>query len=292
MEQGSTVPRRQLGRNLKTLREEAHISMAGAAKALEWSAPRIWRIETGQVSMRPTDVGVMCDLYRAGPEVTEALKALARETKARGWYHAYGEVIPSWFEVFIGLEAAAVNLRQFETDLVPGLLQTRNYINALAEIDRPTLSPEERERRIEVKLGRQALLSRRLPVAPNLEIILSETILRRPLGNSRHVMAEQLRHIVVSAKRHNVSVRVLPLSAGLYRGILAGSFTILDFPQDVSHPEPTTVYSEGFTGALYLDKESEVAAYQEIWRKIVDLALDDSDSLQAILMAAKEFDSE
>ena len=100
----------------------------GVAAALEWSRPRIWRMETGQIQMRPTDVEAMCRLYGASPETIEAMKALARETKAKGWWHAHGEnAVPPWFELFVGLEQAATRLRQYQTSLVPGLLQTQRY---------------------------------------------------------------------------------------------------------------------------------------------------------------------
>lgn len=99
---GSTVPRRQLGRYLRQLREEARITVKAAADALEWSAPKIWRIEGGATSMRSLDVEAMCRIYGAPPEMTEALTGLARETKARGWWHSYGDAIPTWFELYVG----------------------------------------------------------------------------------------------------------------------------------------------------------------------------------------------
>ena len=125
---GSTVPRRQLGRYLRELREDAHITVSAAAKALEWSAPRIWRYETGQVPMHPNDVEAMCRLYGAPPETLETLRGLARETKSRGWWHSYGEAVNDWFKLYIGLEAAAVRLRKYEANVIPGLLQTVEYV--------------------------------------------------------------------------------------------------------------------------------------------------------------------
>jgi transcriptional regulator with XRE-family HTH domain len=121
---GSTVPRRQLGRYLRRAREEAQVTVKAAADALEWSTPRIWRIENGTVGMRALDVKAMCELYEASPELTEALTALARETKAKGWWQSYGDALPSWFELYVGLEAAASRIRYLQSDVVPGLLQT------------------------------------------------------------------------------------------------------------------------------------------------------------------------
>ncbi|MGH3912269.1 MAG: helix-turn-helix domain-containing protein [Pseudonocardiaceae bacterium] len=121
---GSTVPRRQLGRYLRDLRKGSRLTALTAATQLEWTEAKIWRIETGRTGMRSLDVEAMCKLYGAPPELTTALMALAKETKARGWWHAYGDVIPEGFDLYIGLEEVASHLAWYEAELVPGLLQT------------------------------------------------------------------------------------------------------------------------------------------------------------------------
>ena len=105
------MPRRQLGRHLKELREKAGITVVAGARALEWSTAKLWRIETGQVSMRSHDVQTMCRVYGVPPSLTQALTGLARETKAKGWWHAYGSAIPKWFSLYVGLESAASRIR-------------------------------------------------------------------------------------------------------------------------------------------------------------------------------------
>ncbi len=143
---GSTVPRRQLGRYLRELREQGHVTVSAAAKALEWSPPRLWRYETGQVPMHPNDVEAMCRLYGASPETTEAMRALARETKAKGWWHSYGdEIIKDWFKPYIGLESVATRIRHYETNVIPGLLQTIEYVHEVIAIDLPHLSEADRQ---------------------------------------------------------------------------------------------------------------------------------------------------
>src|SRR5579864_8834192 len=117
---GSTVPRRQLGRYLRELRGRERLTVKAAAEKLEWSEAKIWRIETGQTSLRSLDVEAMCKIYAAPADLTEALMGLARETKARGWWHAYGDVIPEGFDVYIGLEEAASQLAWYESELGPG----------------------------------------------------------------------------------------------------------------------------------------------------------------------------
>lgn len=284
---GSTVPRRQLGRYLRELRENAYITVSAAAKKLEWSAPRIWRYETGQVAMHPNDVEAMCRVYGASPETIETLRALARETKAHGWWHSYGDAIKDWFKLYVGLEAAATKIRKYEADLVPGLLQTVEYMRELIALDQPELPEAECQAKVEVRLRRQRLLVRAVPRAPQLEVILSESVLRRPLGDSG-VMARQLDSLIVASQQHNISIRVLPLAAGLHRWASTGTFSILDFPTDVREPEPTTIYMDGPCGAVYLDKAHEIEIYEQAWRSLAERALGSDESREFIAAIAKE----
>lgn len=165
-DRGSTVPRRQLGRHLRQLREEAGITVKGACEALEWSPPKLWRIERGKAAVRGVDVKYMCELYGADEKLTEALIALAKATREPGWWHAYGDTIPTWFELYVGLEQAASGLRVYEPDLVPGLLQTADYARAVVKLGEPTLADDEVDQRVHLRLARQQLLERTLPRRP------------------------------------------------------------------------------------------------------------------------------
>ncbi|MET8311317.1 helix-turn-helix transcriptional regulator [Micromonospora sp. NPDC005173] len=280
---GSTVPRRQLGRLLRQYRNEAGVTLDAAAEALEYSRQKIWRIECGTGSVRVLDVKAMCDLYGVSPEMTEAMRGLAVETKSKGWWHAYGDAVPSWFELYVGLESAASRLRGYDESLIPGILQTRAYADALFRLGR-MLSDDEREQAVEVRLQRQASLTRRLPAAPRLEAVLSEAVLRRTVGGQT-TMAAQLDHVLKLAELPTVSVRVLPLAAGPQPGAVAGTFMILDFPPGNGGravPEPSVVYSESLTGALYLDKPDELAAYERVWRGLDSLSLHEAESKDMI----------
>ncbi|MFF4874803.1 helix-turn-helix domain-containing protein [Micromonospora sp. NPDC000668] len=280
---GSTVPRRQLGRLLRQYRNEAGVTLDAAAEALEYSRQKIWRIECGTGSVRVLDVKAMCDLYGVSPEMTEAMRGLAVETKSKGWWHAYGDAVPSWFELYVGLESAASRLRGYDESLIPGILQTRGYADALFRLGR-MLSDDEREQAVEVRLQRQALLTRRLPAAPRLEAVLSEAVLRRTVGGQA-TMATQLDHLLKLAELPTVSVRVLPLAAGPQPGAVAGTFMILDFPPGNGGravPEPSVVYSESLTGALYLDKPDELAGYERVWRGLDSLSLHEAESKDMI----------
>ncbi|WP_433130537.1 helix-turn-helix domain-containing protein [Micromonospora sp. CA-240977] len=284
---GSTVPRRQLGRYLRELRENAYVTVTAAAKELEWSAPRIWRYETGQVPMHPNDVAAMCRVYGASPETIETMRALARETKAHGWWHSYGEAIKDWFKLYVGLEAAATRIRHYEANLVPGLLQTVEYMTEVIGTDHPQMGDQQRQAKVDVRLRRQRLLARAVPRAPRLDVILSETVLRRPLRD-RAAMARQLESLVVSSRQHNIGIRVLPLDAGLVRWAQAGTFTMLDFPSEVREPEPTTIYMDGPCGAVYLDKTHEIEIYEDAWRSLGERALGVDESRELMATIAKE----
>ncbi|MEU4565321.1 helix-turn-helix transcriptional regulator [Micromonospora sp. NPDC023956] len=278
---GSTVPRRQLGRALRELRTEAQVTLDGAAEALHCSRQKMWRIENGLGPARALDVRALCELYGATPELAGALTALAHETKAKGWWHSYVDAIPEWFELYVGLESAASAIRRFDEALIPGMLQSRAYAFAVYQ-HRHEVTEEERERLVEVRLQRQALLHRRLPRAPRLEVILAEAALLRTVGNAA-TMADQLRHLLEVAELPTVSIRVFPLSAGLHFGAVAGSFVMLDFPiLNRIEPEPSVIYNESLTGALYLDRKEELALYEEAWASLDDLTLDEAQSRQLI----------
>ncbi|PWU51832.1 transcriptional regulator [Micromonospora sp. S4605] len=281
---GSTVPRRQLGRLLRQFRNEAGVTLDAAAEALEYSRQKIWRIECGMGPVRVLDVKAMCELYGVSPEMTEAMRGLAAETKSKGWWHAYGDAVPSWFELYVGLESAAAYLRRYDESLIPGLFQTRQYARAIYRLDRPGASESDRERAVEVRLQRQALLTRRLPAAPRVVQVLSEAVLLRSVAG-HGVMSEQLDHLSRLSELPNVSVRVLPLAAGPHPGAVAGSFVILDFPPTKggrAAPEPSVVYSESLTGALYLDKADELQAYEAAWKGLDSLALGEAESRDMI----------
>ncbi len=285
---GSTVPRRQLGRHLRDLRMGQKLTVRRAAAALEWSEAKIWRIETGQTSLRSLDVEAMCNVYGAPPELAKSLMALAKETKARGWWHSYGDVIPEDFDLYIGLEEAASQLAWYESELVPGLLQTEDYARTLIKAANPTDDDEEVERRVHVRTARQALLTR-TTAPPTLTVVLNEAILRRPVGGEK-VMARQLERLVETSELPNVSLRVMPFAAGLHTGIMSGPFVILRFPVngDGRESEPPTVYVDGFTGALYLDKSQEISRYDAAFEDIWGSSPDESASRDRLAQAARE----
>ncbi len=285
----SSVPQRQLGRHLKIAREEAGISLEPAAKTLEWSRARMYRIERGETTVRTHDVEAMCRLYGVTTKMTDVLLGLARQSKAKGWWHAYGEVIPSWFQLYVGMEEAACRIRQFESSLIPGLLQTPEYA---AEVFRTKAGVTEQQvaTNVAFRLERQRILTRRRPKAPVLEVIVDEAALRRPIADHDAWLA-QLAHLANSNRLPSVTVRVLPSTAGPHWASMTNAFYIIEFPATGTRPpEPTTIYSENLTGALYLDKPVELATYEAIWAAIATVCLTPAESRTLIKTMAEGYE--
>ncbi|MGH3684336.1 MAG: helix-turn-helix domain-containing protein [Pseudonocardiaceae bacterium] len=285
---GSTVPRRQLGRYLRDLRNKSRLTVRAAGAQLEWSEAKVWRIETGQTSLRSLDVEAMCKVYGAPPDITEALMGLAKETKARGWWHSYGDAIPEGFDLYIGLEEAASQFSWYESELVPGLFQTEDYARAVIRAANPGEDDAEIERRVHLRLARQALLTR-VTQPPVFDVVLNEAILHRPVGGEAAARG-QLTRLVEISELPTVSLRVMPFSAGLHHGILSGPFELLRFPLNGNgqDTEPPTVYVEGFTGALYLDRPHEIDRYTTAFTNIWESALDERASQELITHMTRE----
>ena len=287
---GSTVPRRQLGRHLRELGAGAGYTIATAAELIQWSPSMLQRVEKGHVDkVRDVDVRELCRIYDAEPELVEALIGLARQANAEEWWHSYGDLIPENFDVYVGLETVAKTLTVYQPELIPGLLQTADYARALIRTGHPSGSATEIERRVQLRIKRQALLKRSIrPV--QYDVVLHEAVLLRAVG-SRTVMSAQLRAIADLSTRPNVSVRILPFAAGYPTGEQIGSFIVLDFGPEAkgSQVEPPVVYVEGFTGDLYADKPLTVRRYRDAYQVIRGAALDDQDSRRKLRDLAKEF---
>ncbi|MGA5303419.1 helix-turn-helix domain-containing protein [Nucisporomicrobium flavum] len=284
---GSTVPRRTLGIGLRAAREKAGVKLKDAAALLGVSEQTIWRIEQGTTSTRPPYVQALCDAYGVSDDMRDVFVGLARETRSRGWWHAYGDVLPTWFEAYVGLEQAARRIRIFDPSMVPGLLQHREYTGAFVRIERPDLSEHEVEKIIELKQSRQQLLTRSFPAPPAVDVVISEAVLMaepEPEGTMRR----QVWHLLQATQLPNVSVRVLNLRVGPHRASVAGAFVMLDFPEHNGSAPPPTVYSENLTGALYLDKASEIEAYSGVWEALDGAALSEPDTAELLQKYLKE----
>ena len=283
---GSAVPRRVLGQYLRELRRQAGLTVKLAAQLMEWSEPKLWRIETGQTALRVLDVQAMCAAYGAEPGLTRALAGLAAQTRADGWWRAYGGTIPDDFGIYTALEDAACALTTYAPSQIPSLLHTELYTRTL--ISSTGLDGEEVDRLVYDCLARRMLLTRsHSPVT--MTVALDEALARRPVGGPT-VMAGQLRFLADMAAQPNICLRVVPYTAGLHPGLATGTFTLLHFPPSNRDTDTAIVYTSGLTGELYLDKPHEVQRYREAQAAILGCALDRAASQDLLLTVAKDLE--
>jgi Domain of unknown function (DUF5753)/Helix-turn-helix domain len=260
---GPTVRRMVLGAQLRRLRQASQISPEAAGYAIRASGSKISRLELGRVSCRERDVADLLTLYGVdGEQERAALLQLAREANAPGWWHRYSDVLPSWFGSYVGLEEVASRIRTYETQFVPGLLQTESYAHAIMLRGNSAASAQEIDQKVALRMARQAILHR--PGAPQYWAVMREETLRRPLGSGK-VMRGQIEHLMEVTQLPNVGVRVVPSRSEI---IVAesGPFTILRF----SEPElPDVVYLEHLTSAIYLDKRSDLDCYLAVMDQLL-----------------------
>jgi len=273
-----TLRRRQLGQELRRLREAAGTTIDQVAERLNCSASKISRIETGQSGVSSREVRDILAAYEVEGELAEWLVEMAREAKQRGWWQLYGTVLTS---AYVGLEAAAAELRSFEPLVIPGLLQTEEYARAMVLAGWPDMSTEEVEQRIRVRMKRQSLLFQDDPL--QLSIILDEAALRRPVGGI-DAMRRQLDKLVNAAGLPHVTLQVLPLSAGAHGG-MDGAFTILLFEEQANQ---NLVFAANGAGGLFLEKDEEIERYASIFAGLQRGALSPARSIEMIATLAKE----
>lgn len=224
--------------------------------------------------------------YNLPAETRAVLEQLATETKSKGWWHSYGDVVPTWFELYVALEQTAHHIRTFEPWLVPGLLQDTTYMELALLAYNSSLTPEQVAALVEVRKSRQLQLTRAFPQPPRLDVIIAEPALLPQLPDG--IMRAQLWRLLKATELPNVSLRVLPLSAGLHQASVAGAFVLLDFPFVNGTTPPSTVYIESQTGAIYLDKPRELETYDQAWSSINSQALDQDASVELISQKLKE----
>ncbi|MFV2115287.1 helix-turn-helix domain-containing protein [Micromonospora sp. LOL_025] len=252
---GPTVLRMLLGAQLRRLRESSGVTREGAGWEIRASESKISRMELGRVGFKERDVADLLTLYGVtAPEERQALLKLARDANSPGWWHRYGDVLPNWFQSYLGLEAAAALIRSYEVQFVPGLLQTREYARAVVLLGHGRAAPAEIERRVALRMQRQRLLHRENP--PQLWAVVDEAALRRPIGGPR-VMREQVAALIETTKSPNIRLQVIPFAAGGHAAA-GGAFTILRFGD---RELPDIVYIEQLTSALYLDKRDDLDYY-------------------------------
>ncbi|MFF7339444.1 helix-turn-helix domain-containing protein [Streptomyces sp. NPDC008163] len=274
-----TVRRRRLGQELRRLREIKGMTAEEVAERLLVSQSKISRLENGRRSISQRDVRDLCGVYEVEDRrVVESLMQMAKDSRQQGWWHAFGD-IP--YSVYIGLETDAASLRVYESLIVPGLLQTREYAQAAIEGMWPEATPTEIDKRIQIRIKRQDRLTD--PVEPlRFWAVIDEAVLRRVVGNPQ-VMADQLRHLAELSQLPHVTLQVLPYTVGAHPGMY-GSYTILEFQEDM---DASVVYLEGITSDLYLEKAPDVQSYAVMYEHLRAKALSAEQSRAYILQAAE-----
>jgi hypothetical protein len=260
---GPTVLRIFLGGQLRKLREAAGITPDRAGYEIRASRSKISRVEHGRVSFKERDVADLLTLYGVTDEAERRrMLNLAQHANSQGWWSRYDDVMPDWFETYVGLEQATSLIRTYELQFVPGLFQTEDYARAVTVLGHRSASADEVERRVSLRLQRQQVLTRP-DATPRVWAVIDESALRRPLGG-RDVMRAQLTRLVEVAELPQVTLQVMPFDRGGHSAA-GGSFSILRFAE----PElPDIVYIEQLTGALYLDRLEEADHYREVMNSL------------------------
>ncbi|MFD7654368.1 helix-turn-helix domain-containing protein [Actinosynnema sp. NPDC059797] len=260
-ESGPTALRIVLGAQLRRLREAAEISRADAGYAIRGSESKISRMELGRVGLKERDVNDLLTMYGVTEdEVRGKFLEMVRRSNSPGWWHRYSDLMPDWFQDYVGLEEAASRILTYETLFVPGLLQTEDYAMAIASHGRPELAGPAVKRRVALRMQRQKILQR--PGAPRLWAVIDESVLHRPIGG-RRVMLEQIEYLLSVTKESPITLQIVPYQLSGYAA--EGAFTMLRFGE----PDlPDIVYLEHLAGALYLDKLEELEVYSRVFDRL------------------------
>ncbi|MGW0876441.1 helix-turn-helix domain-containing protein [Streptomyces sp. NPDC002740] len=276
-----TVRRRRLGAELRRLRVASGLKSTEVAERLMVSQPKISHLENGNRAVSPRDVRDLCAIYEVtDQQVVDSLMEMARASGQRGWWHPYGGLSDS---VYIGLETDAASLHIYAPMVIPGLLQTPAYAQAVIGETIPLPTAEQAATHLKVRLRRQHRIYD--PTCPlRLWVILDEPALRRAVGGP-DVMREQLEHLTALSAESHITVQVLPCTAGAHPG-LSGQFSILRFADS---PEAGTVYLERFTSHLYLEKPSDVQQYRVMYDHLQAQALTPDSSRDFIIETAKTY---
>ncbi|HMH91485.1 MAG TPA: helix-turn-helix transcriptional regulator [Streptosporangiaceae bacterium] len=278
---GPTVLRMLLGIQLRRLREAANLTPDQAGYEIRASRSKISRVEHGRVGFKERDVSDLLSLYGVtDPRERDRMLSLARQANNQGWWAKYDDIMPDWFESYVGLEQATSLIRTFELQFVPGLFQTEDYARGVTMLGHRSAPSDEIEHRVSLRMQRQKILH--LDDSPRIWAVIDESALRRPLGGVA-AMKVQLRHLIEVTQYPRVTLQVMPFSRGGHPAA-GGSFTVLRFAE----PDlPDIVYLEQLTSALYLDRRDEVDHYMEVMNRLSAEADTPADSARLLEQIAK-----
>lgn len=277
MTQRPSVRRRRLIAALRQLREQAGLTITEAAAKADWDPSKLSRIERFQITVTGDDTLDFCEALGADQEVANTLAKLARESRRRGWWHVYNDVLGE-FADFVELETDAKRVMEWEADVVPGPLQTEEYAQAVIRHAWPEDTDEANAQRVQLRMERQ----KRLQDGPaRLWVILDEAVLRRPVGG-HSVMADQLDHLASMSTSPRMTMQVLPTEL-MGHSALGVPFTLIDLTDGASY-----AYLDSITGGIYVEDPADVERYQTAWSRLVAESLDFTRSLYTIRRHATE----
>ncbi|MGW8527417.1 helix-turn-helix domain-containing protein [Nocardiopsis sp. NPDC055824] len=276
-----TLRGRWLGQRLRDLREAEGRTIEEVADYLQRAMGTVSRFETGIYPIRRTEVVALLDLYGANdPKLRANLLKIADDVWQTGWWEGYANDVVDWLIDFVWLEELAIEHWLFQSTVVPGILQTEPYARALVAAANPEATDEQMERWVELRIARQALLSRENP--PSLRVVLDESVLRRHVGSSR-MMRSQLQALNQVAEQDHMDIRVLTYEAGSHATLSSGSFAVYR----MEDPYPEVGYVETPKGALYIetpDSDSMMEMYDRLW----EVSLSAEESAEFIFTVSKE----
>jgi Domain of unknown function (DUF5753)/Helix-turn-helix domain len=279
---GPTALRMVLGSHLRRLREEAGVAPDRAGYEIRASRSKISRMENGRVGFKERDVADLLTLYGITDEQLRArMTLLARRANTPGWWSKYGDLLPDWFESYLGMEGAASVIRTFELQFVHGLFQTEAYARGVTLLGHKAAPAEDVDRRVSLRLKRQGVLN--TPDPPRVWSVMDEAALRRPVGG-RAVMRAQLEYLAEIASLPRVTIQAVPFSRGGHAAA-GGSFTILRF---AAAELPDIVYIEQLTSALYLDDREDVEHYMEVVNAVSAQALTPAETARFLTEITRE----
>lgn len=268
---GQTLRRRKLGKELRRHREEAGLTVRDVSAYAGLQPGTISKIENGRQAILPRNVRLILQACNVGAPIMDSLIRLAEESEDRGWWTAFSDTMPDWFETYVAIEGDAEEIWVYSAELFDGQTQTPEVAEALARMSYPEITEAQLKRSVELRRARQAHLERK---RPTVKIVLNEAVIRRPIGTAE-VMGRQLRHLATLSERSNISIQVLPFAAGAHPG-MKSSFTLLRFPEGFNDMD--CVYLENENGAVWQERPSDIAHYSDVFARLRANALSVEDT--------------
>ncbi|PZG53002.1 transcriptional regulator [Spongiactinospora gelatinilytica] len=279
---GPTALRILLGSQLRRLREAKGISREEAGHLIRGSESKISRMELGRVGFKERDVSDLLTFYGVEDEgARRPVMDLVLRANEPGWWHRYNDLLPSWFQAYVGLEEAASRIRTYEVQFIPGLLQTKEYARAVITAGAATIGPHEIARRVDLRMERQRVLE--TDGGPFFWAVIDEAALRRPIGGA-DVMRAQLEHLLELMRQPNITIQVMPFSFGGHSAE-GGAFSVLRFADSEL---PDVVYVEQLASALYLDKREDVDRYSEVMERLCAVSTTPEETVEILVKVMKE----